>query len=169
MNNIVMIGSSIFELWGKPNWGNIQILNKAIGGTTTVFWAENIRQYILPDFDHYAIYCGSNDLNHGISADLIVENTCCIFETLRASNNNVHIAYFSIMKGPQKRDKFALIDQIHSEIKPGLSDGDLFVDLNFIIGSDPQWYIEDGVHLTQSAYAKMDIESEPLIHDWIIR
>jgi len=168
VKDLILMGSSIFELWGTPNLPNINTLNIAIGGTTTQFWRDNVKQNMRDGIYNYALYCGSNDLNGGVSHLQIIANTNIIFDIIKSIDKRIQIAYFSIMKAPQKQDKFTIIDKINASVKLSLDANDIFVDLNQIINTNPKWYIEDNLHLTEIAYTEIENKCANILTDWVI-
>ena len=168
MKNLVLVGSSIFQQWDVSNLKGLNVFNLAVGGTTTEYWLENIKNNIKPNIQNYAIYCGSNDINENIPSNKIVDNSKEIIEIIKSSNIKMQVAYFSIMKAPQKTDKFKIIDDINTRIKSSLSGNDIFVDLNSVINTNSKWYVEDDLHLTEPAYTEMGKKCAPLLQEWAI-
>jgi len=168
MKNIKMIGSSIFQQWGIPNWGDVNVFNDAISGTTTSFWAENIKEYISSNICNYAVYCGSNDLSQGISTQSIMDNLAIIFDAIKSKSRKYQVAYFSIMKCPQKRSQFEIINKINTVIKQELSEQDIFIDINSVINQDLKWYIEDQIHLKKICYVEIESKFGHKIDQWAV-
>ncbi|PCJ56921.1 MAG: hypothetical protein COA79_17435 [Planctomycetota bacterium] len=166
MNDMIFIGSSIFEGWSQPRLPSFEIYNFAVGGTTTGYWLENIKSNIKPGVHNYAFYCGSNDLNAVILPDKIIENTNKIFNLIKTTNSRIQIAYFSIMKAPQKSDKFEIIDYINSNIKSKIRGNDIFIDLNSIIDTNPKWYQDDELHLNELTYTEIENKFGAVLSQW---
>jgi hypothetical protein len=142
------------------------VKNLAIGGTTTAYWAENIKRHITPNVNHLAFYCGSNDINQGVAEKIIINQTLTCFEILKTINSSIKISYFSIMKSPQKYNFYNEIDNINNSIKNELGEH-LYINLNTIINNDPIWYLEDQLHLKQIAYQKMEETLSPTLRNWV--
>lgn len=164
---LTMIGSSIFEQWGQPEWHGLGINNQAISGTTTDFWLTNIATYIQTNTSHLAFYCGGNDIDAGVAQHTIIRQTLGCFEVARSLNTDIKIAYFTLIKAPQKTAKYETINAINSGVGSALAAADLLVDINTVLDQNPQWYIEDGLHLQPTAYQKMDLALATIMQQWV--
>ena len=168
------MGSSIFEQWMcvQNAVPGCHVVNRAIGGTVTAFWAEHLAAVLTevsPDF--VLFYGGSNDLNAEVSDEAIVANVLACRATLKVLVPAAKLAYFGIIKAPQKLGKWEQIDQINARITQGLLPSDLYVESNavFFPGSAPieHFFIEDGLHLTDTAYTALTKYAQPLLTEWI--
>lgn len=165
MFDLVMIGSSIFEFWGKPAWTDLKISNQAVRSTTSQHWREaDLSQ--LPLARSYLIYCGSNDLIFG-DPDRIPTNLLRIIELLHQHFPKSKVGYFSIIKCPQKADKYKLIDQINASIKAIEFEYFQYFESNDYLNDEPKWYLEDGLHLTEKAYEKLNDKLELPLKQWL--
>jgi hypothetical protein len=166
MKKITLIGSSIFKQWENPIMKNLTFNNLAVSGTTTSFWIDNMDQIIQSDTKYLAFYCGSNDINKECNETSIIERTETCFSLLKNINSKIKIAYFSIMKCPQKENYFELIDRINNYFEQS-NDIDLFVDINSIINTDPKWYLDDRLHLQMKTYSEMEKHFSQTLENWI--
>jgi|TARA_B110000495_G_C22937588_1_gene548423 lysophospholipase L1-like esterase len=98
--------------------------------------------------DAVCMYCGSNDLNAAIGEEQIVGNVLRLRVLVRAYGECVPLAFFSIIKAPQKLSKWDLIERINSRVREEL-------------------FVEDQLHLTDAAYALMVGTAEPVLADWL--
>jgi hypothetical protein len=176
MFDIVMIGSSIFEFWRQPKWGEMTIANHALRGTQSQDWLTraNEGQLKLPSARHILVYCGSNDLIYGHCPTDIVNNVCALLETLSQLYPNTHIGYFSIMLCPQKvvAGQQKIINDINQRIKkycyePVRSEKYRYFHFNDFIENEASWFVEDGLHLTQSAYLMLDKKLGAVMKSWL--
>lgn len=166
MYDVVMIGSSIFEFWGKPNWGEVKVANHAVRSTASQYWLDYDLN-TLPLSKSIIVYCGSNDLVFGVPTDAIIDNIKALLNKLKKQYPQANIGYFSILKCPQKSvaGQLNTIDQINLNIKEFCSSNIQYIEFNEFIENDPRWYIEDGLHITAQAYAKIDEHvSETIAH-----
>jgi lysophospholipase L1-like esterase len=171
---ILIIGSSIFEQWAGVQAAvpGCCVVNRAIGGTVTAFWAEHFATVLADESPDFVLfYCGSNDLNAEVPDDAIVANVLACRVTLHALAPKAKLAYFGIIKAPQKLGKWEQIEQINAAIAQRLAPGDLYVESNavFFPGDSPvaHFFIDDGLHLTDDAYAALSEYAQPLLADWI--
>ena len=173
MHDIVMIGSSIFEFWQKPNWGTLNISNNAIRSTQSLDWC-NSDLSTLPKAKNYLVYCGSNDLIYGVPPEQTVANINVVLFSLAKLNPDAKIGYFSIMKCPQKQEaqQLNVIDKMNKHIKTitccGINNRIHYFDFNEYINNDKKWFNNDGLHLTEQAYQMLDEKLEPVISQWAL-
>lgn len=174
MKTALLVGSSIFEAWNTapeifPNWKTV---NRAIGGTVTSYWAEQLANTLSeenPDIVLY--YCGSNDVGTDVPQNEILRNVLRCRESISEHSPAIRFAYFAIIKAPEKAGKWTLIDTLNAQIQAQLPADDLFVDTNavFFDGTKPrdELFIEDGLHLRAEAYARLSVYAAPLLHHWL--
>lgn len=172
MIDIVMIGSSIFEFWGQPKWGNLKISNQAIRSTQSQDWLDKAISGELANLSvarHLLIYCGSNDLIYGQSPNQIVKNVCELLEQLNLLLPNSKLGYFSIMECPQKvaANQQEIINNINLRIKQYCFGKHDYFNFNDFIENNEKWFNEDGLHLTEQAYSMLDTQLNPVINKWI--
>ena len=165
MFDLVMIGSSIFEFWGNPNFGELNITNRAIRSTTSQSWSEyNFAE--LPKSKGFLIYCGSNDLIFG-NPDNTVNNVELILKQLNTQFPNAKLGYFSIIKCPQKCTQYDLIDKINQSVKALQISNYQYFEANDFIDNNPHWYLNDGLHLNQDAYLMLQKKLTLPISQWL--
>jgi hypothetical protein len=162
---ITLIGSSIFEQWKPTPKLELKFINLAVGGSTTSFWLKNLNMILPSSSSHIAFYCGSNDINENINKDKIISQTIQCFRLIKEININSEIALFSIMKAPQKKNSFKLIDHINQTIHKELKTN-LYIDLNSIINSEHHWYQEDLLHLKEKTYQEIEKNVYPILQNW---
>jgi len=175
MLDIVMIGSSIFEFWGQPQWTNMTVANHAIRGTQSQFWLDKSQSTSLvdlPESTHIIVYCGSNDLIYGNSPDNIVSNVRKLLDNLSSLYPKAKIGYFSIMHCPQKKaaNQIEVINQINKRIErfcETTTDKYKFFNFDEFISDDAKWFIEDGLHLTEQAYEMLNTQLSPVLNKWV--
>ena len=174
MKTILLVGSSIFQAWSNAK--NIapeyNVKNRAIGGTITAYWTEHLPAILTEEVpDIVLFYCGSNDINCNISEADIIENVAKCRKIIRSFSQNINFAYFSIIKAPQKRGRWKLIDNINTAINNELSLNDLYIETNNLFFADngpvERFFIEDELHLTSEAYDELSTYTQPLISAWM--
>ena len=174
MKTILLVGSSIFEQWSnmKDFAPGYTVKNRAIGGTITSYWMEHLADVLTAESpDTVLLYCGSNDINNGILEEDIIANVSQCCKIVHGLSPATVFAYFSIIKAPQKSDKWELIDRLNSAIRIGLPVSDLYVETNDVFFSDrlpvDRFFVEDGLHLTSEAYDTLSTYARPLISNWM--
>ncbi|WP_228445374.1 GDSL-type esterase/lipase family protein [Thalassotalea sp. HSM 43] len=167
MLDIVMIGSSIFEFWGTPKWSSLAVSNNAIRSTVSADWLQADLTK-LPEARHIIVYCGSNDLVFGNDTLHIINNVQRLLKQLKTTFPATHIGYFSIIKCPQKQaaKQLGVIDEINGRIKDFCGNQYRYFEFNDFITNDPKWFVDDGLHLTEQAYAMLDTKIAPILQQW---
>ena len=170
MTTVVLVGSSIFEAWTGA--GGIapgrRLVNRAVGGTITRYWVEHLPGLLAADCpDALGFYCGSNDVNQGVPEPEILDHIARCREMAGA----IPFAYFGIIKAPQKAGKFGLIDRLNARVRGRLCAADLYVELNDLLcpAGRPmrEYYLSDGLHMTEDAYAAITRFVRPAFTDWL--
>lgn len=160
--SIVFTGSSIMALWESlPQFfPGVALRNTAVSGSHTHEILARLDELVIahqPDVLCY--YCGSNDINYDTPAERIVQNVLTTHARLRAALGALDFVYLSIIKAPQKRDRWDVVDAVndalrrHAALQPGFT----FVDINpvfFTPEGQPRmdFYVSDQLHLTPEAY-----------------
>lgn len=174
MKSIVLIGSSIFANWTHATkmLPNYSVVNRAISGTITADWIEylpGILTAVTPDAILY--YCGSNDLNENIPKESILANMSACRRIIDRISPATKLAYFGIIKAPQKADKWELIDSLNQDISSSLLTGDIYIESNGIFFQNgavvPRLFLDDMLHLTDEAYVHLSNYTAPIIDRWL--
>ncbi|TWX64166.1 SGNH/GDSL hydrolase family protein [Colwellia demingiae] len=183
-----MIGSSIFEFWQQPNWAPLNVCNHAVRGTQSQYWCDRDLS-TLPKAKSYLLYCGSNDLIYGVAPKKTVENIKTVLTTLMRLQPTANIGYFSIMACPQKETagQLEIIDDINQQIKTFIDRDKRLIrktatskttdnqkqivnlhyfNFNHYIANDEQWFVDDGLHLTEEAYQMLDEQLNAVLSRW---
>ncbi len=174
MEKVVLVGSSIFQQWSNAAevFPGHEVVNRAIGGTTT-----GLGLVLLPSDleearpDALCVYCGSNDLNAGVGEEEIVGNSLQLRQIVRAYREDVPLAFFAIIKAPQKLEKWDLIERINVRVRLGLLEGDRYVETNGVFFAAgrvrAELFVEDQLHLTDAAYELMVEATQPVLEGWL--
>ena len=162
---IVFVGSSIVALWENlPRcFPGVRVLNTAVSGAHTCDILARLDELVTvyePRMVCY--YCGSNDLNDFVPVTAIIGNVLETHERLRRQLPDLKFVYLSIIRAPQKMDRWQLVDQVNSALRrqPTTQQDFRFIDINPVFFSAEQtprfdFYQEDQLHLTVSAYAAL--------------
>jgi lysophospholipase L1-like esterase len=165
--DISMIGSSIFEFWGTPQWGKRSISNQAVRGSTTDFWLHHDLS-TLPAANHILVYCGSNDLIFGINSEQIMANLHALIINLSVQFPKAQIGYFSILNCPQKQaaKQLPIIEQINTQMRQQAGTQYHYFEFNDAVLNQAKWFADDGLHLTPDAYEMLNKFYQPVIETW---
>jgi hypothetical protein len=170
---IVFTGSSIVALWeGLPAFlGRHPVFNTAISGSQTADLIPQLDALVLrytPRMVCY--YCGSNDINQAVPPQGILANLDQTFAVLRARIPDIHFIYLSIIKAPQKADRWDVVEQVNRAMqrRAGAVAGLDYIDVNpvfFDAQGQPRadFYLEDQLHHTTAAYVALTAFVFPLL------
>lgn len=158
---ILFVGSSIFRRWEwvDKQMAPLPVLNRAFGGSRTSDQLARFEQVVPPYAPKVIVYyCGSNDIKvrppHEIAA-----NFRSFIERVHAKLPRTRILYASILRAPQKQERWGEVDAANKLIRdycatdPRLG----FIDLNpavFDQNGQPRLdlYLEDKLHYLPPAY-----------------
>jgi lysophospholipase L1-like esterase len=159
---IVFVGSSIMALWESlPRFfPGMPILNTAVSGSQTHEIYARLDELVTRHAPcAVCYYCGSNDINHDVPAQTIVQNVIRTYEALRRRLAGLTFIYLSIIKAPQKRDRWDRVEDVNHQLSEwaSRSDGFHFVDINPVFFSSHgtprmDFYEADQLHLMPAAY-----------------
>lgn len=172
---ILFIGSSIFRLWSdlESQMAPLPVFNRAFGGSRTWEVLAAVDQLVLPHKPRVVVYyCGSNDVNAGESAADILDRTRAFIARVHAALPSTQIIYFSINKSLDKRDKWAVVDEVNASMKTmaGQSSWVTYVESNtalFDASGKPRedLYLPDGLHFKPPAYVLFTNILKPVVTD----
>jgi lysophospholipase L1-like esterase len=168
---LLLLGSSIIHQWTPilPDAPmTLHVTNLGIDGLTTKQMHSNLETILHPLSETYEpnvilFYCGSNDISHPQQSDNehILENTEQILEYLQDRFPETLVVYLSILKCPGRSKFSAQIEKVNHSIrnfsKKARSGKKApsriqFVDLNPEIRANPDFFLQDGVHLNPMGY-----------------
>ncbi len=162
---IIFVGSSILEQWNDLPQAllGMPIINKAVGGTRTWEIHDIIMKDVVPL--NPAVLCyygGSNDINSGETAENIIARTTATIESVFAMQPGLFFVYFSIIRAPQKQDRWEDVDAINASLTRLEERFQNFhvLNLNPVFFDNEgrvlhELFVEDGLHLTDIAYKKL--------------
>lgn len=170
---ILFVGSSIFRLWKDlpTHMAPLPVLNRAFGGSRTPEQLHYFERIVLPYRPRVIVYyCGSNDVNAGETAEAIAARYEQFSERVRTALPGTRVYFASIIKAPQKRDRWALVDRAnalvraYSQAAPGRG----YLELNPALQDErgePRMdlYLADQLHYLPPAYERMTAVIRPVV------
>jgi lysophospholipase L1-like esterase len=117
---ILFVGSSIFQFWRhlEDQMAPLPVMNRAIAGTVTQDQLDRVSQLVFPYKPRIIVYyCGSNDVGAGDSAAPIIARTKRFMEVVHEKFPDTFIYYAAIMKAPDKRDRWDVVEEVNREIE----------------------------------------------------
>jgi len=119
-DGILFIGSSIFRLWTQlsEQMAPLPVFNRAFGGSVTQDILDRTEQLVLPYKARIIVYyCGSNDVNAGESAEVILGRTKQFLKIVSEKAPNTFVYYTAIQKAPDKRSRWDVVDAVNREME----------------------------------------------------
>lgn len=177
---IVFAGDSItdrYDLNKFYQYDDKLIINSGIGGYTTVNIINRFHNLIEQhQADKMFLMIGTNDIGKSYSEDSIIENIITIIEMTKEKSPNTKIYVESIYpvnlsKRPNdKKRNNEIIQRLNARIKTyceenGLTYLDIFSLLIDGEGNLKSEYTEDGLHLTDDAYALITNYLKPYVEE----
>jgi lysophospholipase L1-like esterase len=115
-------------------------------------------------------YCGSNDVNAGESAAAIASRYEAFSERVQRSLPATRLYFASIIRAPQKRDRWDVVDDANARIREysARTPGRGYIDLNPALEAavrQPRMdlYLPDGLHYLPPAYDRIAAVIKPVI------
>jgi lysophospholipase L1-like esterase len=171
--SILFIGSSIFRLWVdlKAQMAPLPVFNRAFGGARTWEVLAYMDRIVLPYKPKVVVYyCGSNDVNAGEPASAILERTQAFLDRVHAALPATRVVYLSINRSPDKRARWAVVDDVNAAMKETASRTPwlTYVESNralFDGGGTPrsELYLSDGLHFKAPAYVLFTDILKPVV------
>ena len=172
---ILFIGSSIFRLWTHlgEQMAPLPVFNHAFGGAVTQDILDRTEQLVLPYQPRIIVYyCGSNDVNAGEPAQVIIARTKQFLGIIHEKLPDTFVYYTSIQKAPDKRSRWEVVDAVNREMESysRQSKNLGFIDLNPVL-FDPQGnlredlFLPDKLHFRpeSSAYSEFAQVVKPIV------
>ena len=159
---ILLLGSSIIRKWKNfiTNQKNEEIINMGISGLKT----SNLPKYLekIPNIhpEYILFYCGGNDLLCNLNKNDIANNLQSFLDDLVIKFPKSKIIVISVIKSPiMYHGKINDIDYINNSIRKysKMFHNIQYVNVNRIL-CDKAFFMEDGLHLNDSGYEKMNIK-----------
>lgn len=170
---ILFIGSSIFRQWAHltDQMAPLPVFNRAFGGSRTWEVLHYADQVVLPYEPKIIVYyCGSNDVNAGEKSEAIFERYRLFSEKVREKLPDTQIYYVSILRAPQKKDHWDIVDGVNklAQDYSSRTKNRSFIDINpavFDTDGKPRMelYQTDGLHYHDEAYVEFTAIVKPVL------
>ena len=170
---ILFVGSSIFRQWTNlpAQMSPLPVFNRAFGGSRTAEQLHYMDRIVLPYKPRVIVYyCGSNDVNANESAAAIASRYEAFSERVRQALPDTRIYFASIIRAPQKRDRWAVVDDANARVREysARTPGRAYIDLHPAVEDAPRQprmdlYLPDQLHYLPPAYDRMADVIKPII------
>ena len=157
---VLLLGSSIIRNWKNftTNQENEEVINMGKSGLVIA----NLPKYLekIPNIDpeYILFYCGGNDLLRNINEKDILNNLQSFLDGLLTKFPKSKIIVISLIKSPIMYDgKIKYIDYINNSIRKysKMFHNIQYMNVNRIL-CDKDFFTEDGLHLNEIGYEKMN-------------
>jgi len=160
---ILFIGSSSIRLWKDlaKDFPSVTVLNRGFGGSQiadSTYYVDRIVTPYRPKM--IVLYAGDNDLAAGKTAAEVFADYQQFVNKVRQSLPKVRIAYIAIKPSPARWQLVSAMKEANAMIKQFADDKKnlVFIDIFAgMLGADgkprPEFYVEDGLHLSEKGYA----------------
>ena len=169
--NLLLIGDSLIQEWPEALWKPKRVLNLGSGGDKTqqVLWRldQIPPQAIAPA--HVLLLIGVNNIGQGETADGTIEGQAAIMAKLNtmfpaAALRVATTLPYIIRVESQGHERRRLVEQMHARF------GSRCLSLETTLADEngspfPQFYREDGVHLSAAGYAVLTEALKPIIFE----
>ena len=115
-------------------------------------------------------YCGSNDVNADESAAAIASRYEAFSERVRKVLPGTRVYFASIIRAPQKRDRWAVVDDANARVREysARTPGRGYIDLHPALEAAPRQprvdlYLPDQLHYLPPAYDRIAEVIKPII------
>ncbi|HYV96234.1 MAG TPA: GDSL-type esterase/lipase family protein [Gemmatimonadaceae bacterium] len=170
---IEFIGSSIFAQWKDvaKDMAPLPAYNRAFGGSQTpdlLFYEDKV---VLPYHPRFLVYyCGSNDVNANRPAAEIIANIRTFHERLQKAYPNTRMFFVSVIRAPQKRSRWAVVDSVNAAMRAYARTAHLveFIDVNPVLldaagNVRGELYVDDSLHYRPPAYQLFTSVIKPVL------
>ena len=162
--SLLFVGSSSIRMWNlKKSWPEKATINNGFGGSTIADSIHYFDTLFLPyQPDAILLYAGDNDIANGLTPAQVSEDFQTLASLISLAFPEAPVVFIAI-KPSQKRwemwpDMKKANDLIAAQCaaKPHFH----FADVGSIMldgargAPDKNWFLEDGLHLSESGYAK---------------
>jgi lysophospholipase L1-like esterase len=172
-DGILFVGSSIFRLWKDlgAHMAPLPVLNRAFGGSRTPEQLHFFDRVVLPYRPRIIVYyCGSNDVNAGETAEDIAWHYREFSERVRATLPGTRVYFASIIKAPQKRDRWDVVDRANALVQAysaTVADRG-YLDINVALQDERgeprmELYLSDQLHYLPPAYVRLAATVRPVV------
>lgn len=170
---ILFVGSSIFRLWKDlaAHMAPLPVINRAFGGSRTPEQLHFFDRIVLPYRPRIIVYyCGSNDVNADETAETIAARYQEFSERVRTTLPGTRVYFASIIKAPQKRDRWDVVDRANALVRAytATAPGRGYIEINPALQDDrgePRMdlYLADRLHYLPLAYERMAAVVRPVV------
>lgn len=170
---ILFVGSSIFHRWTnlQTQMAPLPISNIAFDGAQTDDMLRLIDAYVLPKRPKVvAYYCGSNDVDAGEPAAVIVGRIRQFVDRVTMALPEAKVVFVSVNRAPEKRDRWDVVDAVNRQIEQWASTNTrvVYVDVNPVLfnadgTSRFELFMTDRLHLRPPAYEEFTRILKPVL------
>ncbi len=169
---LVATGSSSIRRWEglAREYSDHTVIQRGFGGAQLGEVALSVNDLVLRHAPAgIVVFAGTNDLSHGVSADVVAERLRCFVQKVRAESTSP-IFFIGVTPTPARwegwaeSERFNALAEAFAETDPALH----YIDVPtafLATGSPPDrsLFVADGLHLSASGYALWDSVLHPVV------
>jgi lysophospholipase L1-like esterase len=159
---IIFTGSSSIRMWTTltEDFAGLPVMNRGFGGSMLPEVTAFVDRIITPHQPMLVVvYCGSNDINAGRSADQVLRDFQALVKVIHRGLPTTRIAFISIAPSPSRWAQVETVKAANRAIREYVgTDSTLdFIDVfPQMLGSDglpkPDIYLDDRLHMNRKGY-----------------
>lgn len=159
---ILFVGSSTVENWKtlQEDFPGRNVLNRGVSGTKTIDMINYLEHLVTPyNPSQIFLYPGDNDIGYKWTPEEIMVQVRKLFRLVRAEKPDAEIVFISIKPSPRRMKDIDRIVETNALIRefagsqPNTRYADVFGEMLDEDGTPvPEYYREDGLHLTEEGY-----------------
>jgi lysophospholipase L1-like esterase len=168
---IVFIGASSFARWTNlaESFPGLQVVNRGFGGSELSEAVKYAPRVVLPLSPRIVVlYAGENDLNRGLTPDVIAADFGRFSQLIHTSLPSARIVIIGLKPSPLRWKLREGMQQTNTRIRTQCAADRqcTYVDpWPSMIGKDgtpkPEFFVEDGLHLTPEGYKAWAVMLRP--------
>lgn len=168
---VVFIGSSSIARWSNlaESFPNIKVVNRGFGGSELADSAKYASRVVVPHAPRIVVlYAGENDLNRGVTPDVISADLGKFTDVIRKSLPSTRIVVIGLKPSLLRWKLRAGMHETNELIRTrcAADRNCVYVDpWPSMIGKDgtpkPEFFVEDGLHMTPEGYKAWTLMLQP--------
>jgi lysophospholipase L1-like esterase len=159
---VVFIGSSSIARWSNlaESFPSLKVVNRGFGGSELADSVKYATRVVVPRAPRIVVlYAGENDLNRGVTPDVISADFGTFADVIRKSLPSTRIVVIGLKPSPLRWKLRDGMQQTNTLIRTrcAADRNCVYVDpWPVMIGKDgtpiPEFFVEDGLHMTPAGY-----------------
>jgi lysophospholipase L1-like esterase len=170
---ILFVGSSTFTYWRNisQDMAPLPCINVGFGGSKSGDILDAMEDMVQFQPKVIVYYCGTNDLSAGLPTTAPLENFISFADYMKERIPDIRLVYVSMSITPFQiflgnRDKMIEANKLIQNYIESIKDGSIVyadVTVQEQFSSNWNWYINDGLHLTDQGHVEFAKAIKPVV------